>query len=174
MCPYTTKTRKRSGNTHPSLRGHIDLTVYAQVLPPVVSLLRTHLTLVKLQVPRWRLYMILDPMSMRTHGCGPFEGLLHKPSAGAQQNKQRKKESHTSLWVFFPLCLPPIQVGVPIRSLGVLVASKTRLPTNWGYHWKFLYPQGKKILSDCPTHQEQGSTEWHGVFQISEFQPLPH
>ena len=124
--------------------------------------------------------MVQDPMSMHTPGCGPFEGLLHTPSAGAQQKqtkKERKPHIHpvwASLWVFFPLCLPPIQVGVPIRSLGVLVASKTRLPTNWGYLWKFLYPQGKKILSDCPTHQEQGSTEWHGVFQISEFQPLPH
>ena len=62
MCPYTTKTRKRSGNTHTSLRGHIDLTVYAQVLPPVVSLLRTHLTLVKL---------LLGPKMEAVHGSGP-------------------------------------------------------------------------------------------------------
>ena len=33
------------------------------------------------QVPRWRTYMVLDPMSMCAGGCGPFEGLLHKPSA---------------------------------------------------------------------------------------------
>ena len=40
----------------------MDVTVYTQVLPRVVSLLGTHLTRVKLQVT----YIVLDPMSMRT------------------------------------------------------------------------------------------------------------
>ena len=65
----------------------MDVTVYTQVLPPVVSFLRTHLTCVKLQVLRWRLYMVLDPMSMGARGCGPFEGLLHTPSAATQKKK---------------------------------------------------------------------------------------
>ena len=34
---------------------YMDVTVYTQVLPPMVSFLRAHLTRVKLQVPRWRL-----------------------------------------------------------------------------------------------------------------------
>ena len=29
--------------------------------------------------------MVLDPMSMRARGCGPFEGLLHTPSVGTQK-----------------------------------------------------------------------------------------
>ena len=29
--------------------------------------------------------MVLDPMSMRARGCGPFEGLLHMPSVGTQK-----------------------------------------------------------------------------------------
>ena len=74
-------------------RGHgsggcIDVTVYTQVLPNqmwVVSSLGTHLTHVRLQVPRWRLYMVLDLMSMHAHDCGPFEGLLHTPSAGTHK-----------------------------------------------------------------------------------------
>ena len=32
------------------------------------------------------LYMVVDPMSMRARGCGPFEGPLHTPSAGTQKN----------------------------------------------------------------------------------------
>ena len=58
-----------------------------QVLPPVVSL-RTHLTCAKLQVPRWRLCVVLDPMSVCARGCGSSEGLLHTPSA-----EHRKKLS---------------------------------------------------------------------------------
>ena len=33
--------------------------------PPVVSLLGIHLACVKLQVTRWRLYIVLNPLSMR-------------------------------------------------------------------------------------------------------------
>ena len=29
--------------------------------------------------------MVLDPMSIHTQGCGPFEGLLHTPSIGTQK-----------------------------------------------------------------------------------------
>ena len=32
--------------------------------------------------------MVLDPMSMCAHDCGPSEGLLHTPSAGTQKKKQ--------------------------------------------------------------------------------------
>ena len=55
------------------------------------SSLGTHLTRVKLQVPRWRLYMVLDPLSMRTRDCGPSEGLLHTPSAGTPKKKKTMK-----------------------------------------------------------------------------------
>ena len=47
--------------------GYTDGTVCTQVLPPVVSLLGVHLSCVKLQVTRGRLYIALDPMSM----CAP-------------------------------------------------------------------------------------------------------
>ena len=44
----------------------IDATVCTQVLPPVLFLLGTHLTRVKLWVTRWRVYIVVDPLSMRT------------------------------------------------------------------------------------------------------------
>jgi hypothetical protein len=37
--------------------------------------------------------MVLDPMSMRACGCGPFEGLLRMPSTGTQKKKQNYNQS---------------------------------------------------------------------------------
>ena len=38
------------------------------------------------QVPRWRLYMAVDPKSMCGRGRGPCERLLHTPGTGTQKN----------------------------------------------------------------------------------------
>ena len=73
-------------------RGYIDGTVCTQVLPPVVSFLRTHLTRVKLQVTRWRLYIVLDLMPMHARYFNPSWGLLHTPGMGTR--KKRKCSPH--------------------------------------------------------------------------------
>ena len=63
---------------------------------PVVPFLKTHLTHVKLQVPRWRPYIVLDPISMRARGCGPSEGLLRTPRAGTQKEIVLKDQRQTA------------------------------------------------------------------------------
>ena len=47
----------------------------------------THLTLVKRQVIRLRLYIVLDLVSTRACDFNPFWGLLHMPSAGTQKRR---------------------------------------------------------------------------------------
>ena len=44
-----------------------------QVLPRVVSSLGTHLTHVKLHLPRWRWYMVLEPMPMNLFKCDAYQ-----------------------------------------------------------------------------------------------------
>ena len=83
--------------------GYIDVTVYTQVLPPVVSSLGTHLTCVKLQVARWGLYMVLDPLSMCARDCGPSEGLLHTPSAGKQKKTRWSRVRYSKFWYHIAL-----------------------------------------------------------------------
>ena len=56
------------------------------MLTPAVSLMGTHLGRVQLQVTRWRLYGVLDPLPMCARGFSSSWGLLHTPSAGTHKN----------------------------------------------------------------------------------------
>ena len=53
--------------------------------------------------------MVLDPMSMRARGCGPFEGLLHTPSVGAVLRlapEHKKKTSQPYIHSVWASCIP--------------------------------------------------------------------